>query len=132
MPTEPGDKVIVCQNGVFGGRMVENPGRVGGGPGGGERCEPQKLEGALKKNRDAKLVAFVHAETSTGCQSDAKLLTSIAHKHDAMVIVDAVTSLGGSPVKGAAGEIDAIYSASQKCLSGTPGLSPVSFSERGV
>src|SRR3990167_2514441 len=133
----PGDKVVVCQNGVFGGRMVENVVRMGGVPvvvedKWGEPVDPQKLEDALKKNKDAKLVAFVHAETSTGCQSDAKLLTSIAHKHDAMVIVDAVTSLGGSPVKVDEWEIDAIYSASQKCLSCTPGLSPVSFSERVV
>src|SRR5436189_118976 len=98
----PGDKVIVCQNGVFGGRMLENAARCGGSPvvvedKWGEPVDPQKLEDALKKNRDAKLVAFVHAETSTGCQSDAKLLTQIAHKHGALVIVDAVTSLGGTP-----------------------------------
>ncbi|MDA8109518.1 MAG: aminotransferase class V-fold PLP-dependent enzyme [Betaproteobacteria bacterium] len=133
----PGDKVIVCQNGVFGGRMVENVIRCGGVPvviedKWGEPIDPQKLEDALKKNRDAKIVAFVHAETSTGCQSDAKLLTQIAHRHGAMVIVDAVTSLGGTPVKVDEWEIDAIYSASQKCLSCTPGLSPVSFSERVV
>ena len=133
----PGDKVIVCQNGVFGGRMVENVIRCGGVPvviedKWGEPIDPQKLEDALRKNRDAKIVAFVHAETSTGCQSDAKLLTQIAHRHGAMVIVDAVTSLGGTPVKVDEWEIDAIYSASQKCLSCTPGLSPVSFSERVV
>src|SRR5207249_2519466 len=133
----PGDKVIVCQNGVFGGRMLENAARCGGSPvvvedKWGEPVDPQKLEDALKKHRDAKLVAFVHAETSTGCQSDAKLLTQIAHKHGALVIVDAVTSLGGTPVKVDEWEIDAIYSASQKCLSCTPGLSPVSFSERVV
>jgi alanine-glyoxylate transaminase/serine-glyoxylate transaminase/serine-pyruvate transaminase len=133
----PGDKVIVCQNGVFGGRMVENVIRCGGAPvvvedKWGEPVDPHKLEDALKRNRDAKVVAFVHAETSTGCQSDAKLLTQIAHKHGAMVIVDAVTSLGGTPVKVDEWDIDAIYSASQKCLSCTPGLSPVSFSERVV
>jgi alanine-glyoxylate transaminase / serine-glyoxylate transaminase / serine-pyruvate transaminase len=133
----PGDKVIVCQNGVFGGRMVENVIRCGGVPvvvedKWGEPVDPHKLEDALKKNRDTKVVAFVHAETSTGCQSDAKLLTQIAHKHGAMVIVDAVTSLGGTPVKVDEWDIDAIYSASQKCLSCTPGLSPVSFSERVV
>jgi len=133
----PGDKVIVCQNGVFGGRMLENVIRAGGVPvlveeTWGKPVDPQKLEDALKKNRDAKVVGFVHAETSTGCQSDAKLLTQIAHQHDALVIVDAVTSLGGSPVKVDEWEIDAIYSASQKCLSCTPGLSPVSFSERVV
>ncbi|MGQ0653177.1 MAG: YdaS family helix-turn-helix protein, partial [Betaproteobacteria bacterium] len=73
----PGDKVVVCQNGVFGGRMLENAIRCGGTPvvvedKWGEPVDPQKLEDALKKNRDAKIVAFVHAETSTGCQSDAK------------------------------------------------------------
>ena len=133
----PGDKVIVCQNGVFGGRMIENVIRCGGVPvlvedKWGEPVDPQKLEDALKKNRDAKLVAFVHAETSTGAQSDAKTLVKLAHKYDALTIVDAVTSLGGTPVKVDEWEIDAIYSASQKCLSCTPGLSPVSFSERVV
>src|SRR5260221_3243541 len=133
----PGDKVVVCQNGVFGGRMLENVIRMGGTPvlvedKWGEPVDPQKVEDALKKNKDAKIVAFVHAETSTGCQSDAKTLTQIAHKHGAMVIVDAVTSLAGTPVKVYEWEIDAIYSASQKCLSCTPGLSPVSFSERVV
>jgi alanine-glyoxylate transaminase/serine-glyoxylate transaminase/serine-pyruvate transaminase len=133
----PGDKVIVCQNGVFGGRMLENVIRCGGVPvlvedAWGEPVDPQKLEDALKKNKDAKVVAFVHAETSTGAQSDAKLLTQIAHKYGALVIVDAVTSLAGTPVRVDEWEIDAIYSASQKCLSCTPGLSPVSFSERVV
>ncbi len=133
----PGDKAIVCQNGVFGGRMLENVIRCGGVPvlvedKWGEPVDPQKVEDALKKNKDVKVVAFVHAETSTGTQSDAKLLTQIAHKHGALVIVDAVTSLAGTPVKVDEWEIDAIYSASQKCLSCTPGLSPVSFSERVV
>ena len=133
----PGDKVIVGVNGVFGGRMVENVERMGGkaivvNDDWGRPVDPQKIEDAFKKNRDAKVLAFVHAETSTGCQSDAKTLTQIAHKNDALVIVDAVTSLGGSPVKVDEWEIDAIYSASQKCLSCTPGLSPVSFSERVV
>jgi alanine-glyoxylate transaminase/serine-glyoxylate transaminase/serine-pyruvate transaminase len=133
----PGDKVVVCQNGVFGGRMLENVLRCGGTPivvedAWGEPVDPQKVEDALKKNKDAKVVAFVHAETSTGAQSDAKELTKLAHKHGALVIVDAVTSLAGTPVKVDEWEIDAIYSASQKCLSCTPGLSPVSFSERVV
>jgi len=133
----PADKVIVCVNGVFGGRMLENVVRMGGVPvvvedAWGEPVDPQKVEDALRKNKDAKIVAFVQAETSTGCGSDAKLLTEIAHKYGAMVIVDAVTSLGGTPVKVDEWNIDAIYSASQKCLSCTPGLSPVSFSERVV
>jgi len=133
----PGDKVIVCRSGVFGGRMIENVERMGGKAivvedEWGSPVDPQKLEDALKKNRDARVVAFVHGETSTGVESDAKTLVKIAHKYDALVIVDAVTTLGGSPVLVDEWEIDAIYSASQKCLSCTPGLSPVSFSERMV
>jgi alanine-glyoxylate transaminase/serine-glyoxylate transaminase/serine-pyruvate transaminase len=133
----PGDKVIVCRNGVFGGRMLENVERCGGtavvvDDAWGHPVDLQKVEDAFRTNPDAKLLAFVHAETSTGAQSDAKALTQIAHKHHAMVIVDAVTSLGGTPVRVDDWGVDAIYSASQKCLSCTPGLSPVSFSENAV
>ncbi len=130
---EPGDKVIVCQNGVFGGRMKENVERCGGvavmvQDDWGRAVDPQKLEDALKANPDAKIVAFVHAETSTGAISDAKKLVEIAHKYNCLAIVDAVTSLAGSPLKVDEWKIDAIYSGTQKCLSCTPGLSPVSFS----
>lgn len=133
----PGDKVIVCRNGVFGGRMIENVERCGGTPiiiddEWGTPVDPNKVEDALRKNPDTRIVAFVHAETSTGCESDAKTIAEIAHKRDALVIVDAVTSLGGSPVKVKEWDLDAVYSASQKCLSCTPGLSPVSYSERVV
>ena len=133
----PGDKVVVCRNGVFGGRMIENVQRCGGIPiivedAWGEPVDPDKLEDALKKNPETRLVAFVHAETSTGVQSDAKTLVEVAHKHNALTIVDAVTSLAGSPVLVDEWNVDAIYSASQKCLSCTPGLSPVSFSDRVV
>lgn len=133
----PGDKVIVCRNGVFGGRMIENVQRCGGTAvvvedKWGEPVDPQKVEDALKKNPDTKIVAFVHAETSTGVLSDAKTLCEIAHRHNCLTIVDAVTSLGGSPLKVDEWGIDAIYSGSQKCLSCPPGLSPVSFSERVV
>jgi alanine-glyoxylate transaminase / serine-glyoxylate transaminase / serine-pyruvate transaminase len=132
-----GDKVVVCRNGVFGGRMIENVERAGGIPivvedAWGEPVDPQKLRDALKANPEVRLVAFVHAETSTGCLSDAKLLTQIAHEHDCLVIVDAVTSLGGSQIEVDEWGIDAIYSASQKCLSCTPGLSPVSYSDRVI
>ena len=109
---EPGDKVIVCQNGVFGGRMKENVERCGGvavmvQDDWGRAVDPQKLEDALKANPDARIVAFVQAETSTGAQSDAKTLVEIAHKHDCLAIVDAVTSLGGTPVMVDEWDIDA-------------------------
>jgi len=133
----PGDKVMVCRNGVFGGRMIENVERCGAIPvvvesAWGEPIDPNKLDDALRNNPDVRLVAFVHAETSTGVQSDAQTLVQIAHRHQALTIVDAVTSLAGTPVLVDEWNIDAIYSASQKCLSCTPGLSPVSFSERVV
>ena len=132
---QPGDKVIVCQNGVFGGRMKENVERCGAQAimvhdAWGTAVDPQKLEDALSANPDASLVAFVHAETSTGAQSDVKTLVELAHRHDCLTIVDAVTSLAGSPLKVDAWEIDALYSGTQKCLSCVPGISPVSFSER--
>src|SRR6478609_6372623 len=134
---EPGDKVIVCQNGVFGGSMKENVERIGATAimvqdEWGAAVDPNKVEDALKQNPDAKVVAFVHAETSTGALSDAKTLCEIAHRHNCLTIVDTVTSLGGSPLKVDEWNIDAIYSGSQKCLSCPPGLSPVSFSERVV
>ena len=134
---EPGDKVIVCQNGVFGGRMRENVERCGGvavmvQDDWGKAVSADKLEQALNKHSDASAVAFVHAETSTGAQSDAKTLVELAHKHDCLAIVDAVTSLAGTPVKVDEWQIDAIYSGSQKCLSSSPGLSPVSFSPRAA
>ena len=133
----PGDRVLVCRNGVFGGRMLENVERCGGVPvivedDWGKPVDPQKVEDALKRAKDVKVVAFVHAETSTGAQSDAKAITALAHKYGAFAIVDAVTSLAGSPVHVDDWKVDAIYSASQKCLSCTPGLSPVSFSEAVV
>jgi alanine-glyoxylate transaminase/serine-glyoxylate transaminase/serine-pyruvate transaminase len=134
---EPGDKVIVCQNGVFGGRMKENVERCGATAvmvqdDWGVAVNPQKAEEALKANPDAKILAFVHAETSTGAISDAKTLTALGHQHDCLVIVDAVTSLAGSPLMVSDWDIDAIYSGTQKCLSCVPGLSPVSFSQRAV
>lgn len=134
---EPGDKVIVCQNGVFGGRMKENVERCGGvavmvQDDWGRAVDPAKVEDALKAHSDACLVAFVHAETSTGAQSDAKTLVELAHKHGCLTIVDSVTSLAGTPLKVDEWGIDAIYSGSQKCLSSSPGLSPVSFNNRAA
>lgn len=134
---EPGDKVVICQNGVFGGRMKENAERCGAiaimvEDDWGDTVDVDKVEQALSDNPDAKALAFVHAETSTGARSDAETLCSLARKFDCLSIVDAVTSLGGIELKVDDWGIDAIYSGTQKCLSCVPGLSPVSFSERAV
>jgi alanine-glyoxylate transaminase/serine-glyoxylate transaminase/serine-pyruvate transaminase len=134
---EPGDKVIVCQNGVFGGRMQENVLRCGGQAimvqdKWGEPTDLNKVRETLQANLDTKALAFVHAETSTGVLNDAKALCQLAKEFDCLTIVDAVTSLGGSELKVDEWQIDAIYSGTQKCLSCVPGLSPVSFSERAI
>jgi alanine-glyoxylate transaminase/serine-glyoxylate transaminase/serine-pyruvate transaminase len=134
---EPGDTVVVCINGVFGGRMKKNVERCGATAvvvedDWGRAVDPTKVEAALKAHPEAKILAFVHAETSTGARSDAETLVGLAHDHGCLAIVDAVTSLGGVEVDVDGWQIDAIYSGSQKCLSCTPGLSPVSFSDRAV
>ncbi len=134
---EPGDKVIVCINGVFGGRMKENVIRAGGEPicvedTWGRAVDPNKLEDALRAHPDARIVAFVQAETSTGASSDTRTLVEVAHRHDCLTIVDAVTALGGSPLEVDAWEVDAVYAGSQKCLSCTPGLAPISLNERAL
>ena len=134
---EPGDKVIVCQNGVFGGRMKENVERSGGTAvmvedTWGVAVDPSKVEEALKSNPDAKILAFVHAETSTGAISDAKTLAELAHQHDCLVIADTVTSLAGVPLMVDDWQLDAVYSGTQKCLSCVPGLSPVTFNQRAI
>ena len=134
---EPGDKAIVCQNGVFGGRMKENVERCGATAvmvedSWGVAVDPEKVEAALKANPDAKVLAFVHAETSTGAISDAKTLSVLAHEHGCLVIADTVTSLAGSPLLVDEWQLDAVYSGTQKCLSCVPGLSPVTFSKQAV
>ncbi|MDI5875614.1 alanine--glyoxylate aminotransferase [Shewanella xiamenensis] len=134
---EPGEKVIVCRNGVFGERMRQNVERVGAiavlvDNEWGTPVDPAAVEAALKANPDAKFLAFVHAETSTGALSDAKTLCALAKQYGCLSIVDAVTSLGGVELRVDEWGIDAIYSGSQKCLSCVPGLSPVSFSPNAV
>ena len=132
-----GETVIVCQNGVFGGRMRENVERCGataimvedpwGAP-----VTPEKVEAALRDHPEAVALAFVHAETSTGARSDAETLCALAKAHDKLIIMDTVTALGGIDLKVDAWGADAVYSGSQKCLSCVPGLSPVTFSERAA
>lgn len=134
---EPGDKVIVCQNGVFGGRMKENVVRFGGEcilveDEWGTAISVEKVKAAFAAHDNVKALAFVHAETSTGVRSDAKALCKIAQDNNALSIVDAVTSLGGVELDVDGWGIDAIYSGTQKCLSCPPGISPVSFSDKAV
>ena len=133
----PGDTVVVAQNGVFGGRMLENVERCGARAvlvedEWGQPVDPNKVEDALRANPDAVVLAFVHAETSTGARSDARELCALATRHDCLSIVDAVTSLGGIDVDVDGWGADAMYSGTQKCLSCAPGISPVTLGDRAV
>jgi alanine-glyoxylate transaminase/serine-glyoxylate transaminase/serine-pyruvate transaminase len=134
---EPNDEVIVCINGVFGTRMKENITRFGGkaivvNDDWGAAVSVDKVEQTIKENPNAKILAFVHAETSTGARSDAKALCKLADDNGLISIVDAVTSLGGSELEVDGWGIDAIYSGTQKCLSAMPGISPISMSEKAL
>lgn len=134
---ERGEKVIVCRNGVFGERMRQNVERVGAIPvlvdnAWGAPVDPMQVEDTLRAHPDARFLAFVHAETSTGARSDARTLCALAKRYGCLTIVDAVTSLGGVELRVDDWGIDAIYSGSQKCLSCVPGLSPLSFGPAAV
>ena len=133
----PGDTVIVCQNGVFGGRMKENVERCGAKPvmiqdPWGKPVDPQKVAEAFDSHPEASVLAFVHSETSTGVRSDAQTLCQIAFERGAFSIIDAVTTLGGIELDTDNWKADVVYSGSQKCLSCVPGLSPITFSERAA
>ena len=133
---EPGDEALVCVNGVFGNRMSDIVERCGAkliridAPW-GSPIDPSQVEEALK-TCNPKIVAIVHAETSTGVMQPLREISQLVHDAGALLVVDAVTSYCGAEVKVDEWGIDAIYSGSQKCLSAPPGLSPVSFSERAV
>lgn len=134
---EEGDTVVVVKNGVFGERMRENVVRAGGTAivvevEWGQAPSLAAIEAALEAHGEAKIVAFVHAETSTGVLADAAEICALAQAHDCLTIMDAVTSLGGVPVYIDKWGVDAAYSGSQKCLSCAPGLSPVTFSEKAL
>jgi alanine-glyoxylate transaminase/serine-glyoxylate transaminase/serine-pyruvate transaminase len=133
---EPGDSMIVCVNGVFGGRMVDVAERAGAKvtkverPW-GEVFSPDDLRAALSAGKP-KVVGIVMAETSTGAWQPIEEISRVVHEAGALLLVDTVTALGGIPVEVDAWNIDAIYSGTQKCLSCPPGLSPVSFSPRAM
>jgi alanine-glyoxylate transaminase/serine-glyoxylate transaminase/serine-pyruvate transaminase len=133
---EPGDTVIVGVNGVFGGRMCDVAARCGAEVVRVEEpwsrtIDPQRLLDAQEEHRDARLLAVVHAETSTGVVNDVEPLRAL-QESDTLLLVDAVTSLGGIPVEVDDWGIDAVYSGTQKCLGVPPGLAPLSFSPRAV
>jgi len=134
---EPGDKVIVCQNGVFGGRLKEMVRRCGGevvavDDPWGRAVDPDRLRRATLEHPDASMVCFVHAETSTGALSDVATLASIAREAGMLTLVDAVTSLGGVPLETDDWGLDAVYSGTQKCLSCPPGLGPITLNDKAL
>lgn len=133
---EPGDKMIVCVNGVFGSRMADVAQRAGAEviklerPW-GEVFDLQELKQALEQHHP-KVLGIVHAETSTGAWQPVEELGRLCHEYDCLFLLDTVTSLGGVPVEVDQWEVDAVYSGTQKCLSCPPGLAPVSFSQRAM
>ncbi len=133
---EPGDTVIVGVNGVFGERMCEVARRAGAevlrvDAAWGEAIDPQRLLDAHAAAPHARLLAVVHAETSTGVENHIEPLRAL-QATDTLLLVDTVTSLAGIPLDVDGWGIDAVYSGTQKCLGVPPGLSPVSFSARAV
>jgi alanine-glyoxylate transaminase/serine-glyoxylate transaminase/serine-pyruvate transaminase len=133
---DPGDEVLICVNGVFGNRMVDVASRCGAvvtrvDADWGSPIEPAQVQAALE-TCSPKILAIVHAETSTGVLQPLEEIGALAKNCDALFLVDAVTSYCGTSLKVDNWGIDAVYSGTQKCLSAPPGLSPVSFSERAV
>lgn len=132
---EAGDTVVIGVNGFFGGRLVEIAKRVGAevvrveGEW-GRIIEPEAFAKALKGLGKVKLVATVHAETSTGVRTPLEEIAKLAHEHDALFVADMVTSLGGLPVDVDRAGVDAAYSGTQKCVGAPPGLSPITASAR--
>ncbi|MEM8912874.1 MAG: alanine--glyoxylate aminotransferase family protein [Planctomycetota bacterium] len=130
---EPGDEVIVCINGVFGGRMKDNMTRAGAvvhtvEVPWGDVFSDEEIAAAVEQHPNAKILGIVQAETSTGAHQPIESISKIVHDAGMLLAVDAVTSLSGHELKVDQWNIDAIYSGTQKCLSCPPGLSPVSFS----
>ena len=134
---EPGDTAIIGVNGVFGRRMVDVAGRAGARlvtveAEWGQPLDVGQLVEAHKANPDARLLAVVHAETSTGVLQPLDELGGYLRGTDTLFLVDAVTSLGGVPVDIDERGVDVAYSGTQKCLSVPPGLSPVTLSDRAL
>ena len=134
---EEGDEVVVGVNGAFGERVADAAGRLGATvlrveAEWGRIVEPERLEAALKAAKRPKLLAVVHAETSTGVYQPVAELGAIAHRYGALFMMDAVTSLGCVPVEIDSWGVDACFSCTQKGIGAPPGLAPVTFSERAM
>jgi len=133
---EEGDEVVICVNGYFGERMVNMANRYGAtvrrlDKSWGEVFSFEEIEAELKL-KPAKLVALVHAETSTGAQQPIEGLAEIVHRYGALLLIDCVTSLGGIPVKVDEWEVDIAYSGTQKCIGAPPGLAPLTVGQRAI
>lgn len=131
---EPGDTIMIGVNGYFGERLCDMAGRYGAvvnrlDKPWGEVFTPEEIDTALKK-QPAKVVAIIHAETSTGALTPLEGMAEVVHKHGALLLIDCVTSLGGIPLKIDEWDIDIAYSGTQKCLSCPPGLGPVTVGPR--
>jgi alanine-glyoxylate transaminase/serine-glyoxylate transaminase/serine-pyruvate transaminase len=134
---EPGDSMLVCVNGVFGGRMKDVAQRAGAKVTAiempwGRVFSPEQIREAIDRSGPFKVVGIVNAETSTGAHQPIEQISKIVHNKGSLLLVDAVTSLGGAELKVDGWNIDACYSGTQKCLSCPPGLSPVTFSAAAV
>lgn len=134
---EPGDRVLVCQNGVFGVRLAEMARRCGAEvevlefPW-GRAVDPQQLADKLGASKPFKLVCWVQAETSTGVLSDSQQLAEAVRPHGSLTLVDCVTAIGGCPIEVDGWGLDMVYAGSQKCLSAPPGIAPITIGERAL
>jgi alanine-glyoxylate transaminase/serine-glyoxylate transaminase/serine-pyruvate transaminase len=133
---EPGDSILIGVNGYFGERICDMASRYGAvvqrlDKPWGEVCSPEEIDAVLRK-QPAKIVALVHAETSTGALTPLEGMAEVVHKHGALLLVDCVTSLGGMPLKIDEWDIDIAYSGTQKCLSCPPGLAPITVGPRSL
>jgi alanine-glyoxylate transaminase/serine-glyoxylate transaminase/serine-pyruvate transaminase len=134
---EPGDEMIVCVNGVFGGRMRDVAQRYGATVHSvekewGQIIDDEQIAEMLRQHPQTKVVGIVHAETSTGAHQPLERISKLVHDAGALLLVDAVTSLGGLELNIDGWNIDACYSGTQKCLSCPPGLAPVTFSKAAI
>ena len=134
---EPGDTIIICRNGFFGDRLADIAQRCGAQTivldfEWGQPVALPALADALERHANVKAVGVVHGETSTGILTPLPEIVNLAHRHNALIVVDAVTSLGGHDLRMDEWDLDVCYSGTQKCLGAPPGLAPISFGPRAM